>query len=161
VALIDIDYFKAVNDTHGHLVGDMVLRAVSDVLREQLRSYDVAGRFGGEEFVVLLPQTGEAYALSIAERLRAHVAAMSIPVEDGAGSGACVRLTVSIGVAALDATRCEVTDLLAAADAALYCAKQTGRNKTHVATTNAPLAQIVTIARPAPGDMDISDSSLR
>ena len=150
VALIDIDYFKAVNDTHGHLVGDMVLRAVSDVLREQLRSYDVAGRFGGEEFVVLLPQTGEADALSIAERLRAHIAAMTIPVEDG-GSGTCVRLTVSIGVAALDAAGGEVTDLLTAADAALYYAKQTGRNKTHVATTDVPLAQIVPIARPAPG----------
>jgi diguanylate cyclase (GGDEF)-like protein len=161
VALIDIDYFKAVNDTHGHLVGDMVLRAVSDVLREQLRSYDVAGRFGGEEFVVLLPQTGEADALSIAERLRAHIAAMSIPVEDGAGSGAYVRLTVSIGVAALDAAGREVTDLLTAADAALYYAKQTGRNKTHGATTNAPLAQIVSIARPAPGSKDISGSSLR
>jgi predicted signal transduction protein with EAL and GGDEF domain len=72
-----------------------------------------------------------------------------------------VRLTVSIGVAALDAAGGEVTDLLTAADAALYYAKQTGRNKTHGATTNAPLAQIVSIARPAPGSKDISGSSLR
>src|SRR5271157_3434030 len=83
VALIDIDHFKAVNDTHGHLTGDSVLRAVSDVLRDQLRDYDVVGRFGGEEFVVLLPQTVEADALSIAERLRTRVAALSIPVQDG------------------------------------------------------------------------------
>jgi len=148
VALIDIDHFKAVNDTHGHLAGDSVLRAVSDVLRDQLREYDVVGRFGGEEFVVLLPQTDEADALSIAERLRAHVAALSIPVQDGA---AYVRLTISIGVAALDAVGGEVTDLLAAADAALYFAKDAGRNRTHVATSNIPLAQIVPIARSAPG----------
>ena len=150
VALIDIDHFKAVNDTHGHLVGDVVLRAVSDVLREQLRGYDVVGRFGGEEFVVLLPQTGEADALSIAERLRAHVAALSIPVQDGARSEASVRLTISIGVASLDAFGGEVTDLLNAADAALYVAKQAGRNKTHVATTSTPLAQIIPVPRPAP-----------
>jgi diguanylate cyclase (GGDEF)-like protein len=149
VALIDIDHFKAVNDTHGHLVGDMVLRAISDVLREQLRGYDVVGRFGGEEFVVLLPQTGEADALSIAERLRTHIALMSIPLEEGARAEAGVRLTVSIGVTALDAAGGELTDLLAAADAALYYAKQTGRNRTHLAGANVPLAQIVPFARPA------------
>ncbi len=150
VALIDIDHFKAVNDTHGHLVGDSVLRAVSDVLLDQLREYDVVGRFGGEEFVVLLPQTGEADALSIAERLRARVAALSVPVSDGA---ACVRLTISIGVAALDAVGGEVTDLLTAADTALYFAKQAGRNRTHVAASHIPLAQIVPIARSAPGTL--------
>jgi len=150
VALIDIDHFKAVNDTYGHLAGDMALRTVSTVLREQLRGYDVAGRFGGEEFVVLLPQTREADALSIAERLRTHIAAMSIPVEDDAGPGACIRLTVSIGVAALDAASDGVTDLLAAADTALYSAKQNGRNKTHLATANAPLGQIIPVPRPAP-----------
>ena len=148
VALIDIDHFKAVNDTHGHLAGDSVLRAVSDLLRDQLREYDVVGRFGGEEFVVLLPQTDEADALSIAERLRTHVAALSIPVRDGA---AFVQLTISIGVAALDAIGGEVTDLLTAADAALYFAKEAGRNRTQVATPNVPLAQIVPIARSAPG----------
>ena len=147
VALIDIDHFKAVNDTHGHLAGDAALRALSDVLREQLRGYDVVGRFGGEEFVVLLPQTSEADALLIAERLRTHVAAMSIPLTPGASPEACVRLTVSIGVTALDAAGGELTDLLTAADAALYYAKQTGRNKTHVAGASVPLAQIVPHAR--------------
>jgi len=81
VALIDIDHFKAVNDTHGHLVGDVVLRAVTDAIQEHLRSYDRAGRFGGEEFVVLLPQARQADAVNIAERLRKHIAAMVIPVE--------------------------------------------------------------------------------
>jgi diguanylate cyclase (GGDEF)-like protein len=129
VALVDIDHFKAVNDTYGHLVGDMALRAVADAISEQLRSYDVAGRFGGEEFVILLPHAAQEDAMAIAERLRTHIAAMSIPVgEDGARS---ITLTVSVGVAALDGTARELTDLLAAADSALYYAKENGRNKTH------------------------------
>lgn len=129
VALIDIDHFKLVNDTYGHLIGDVVLCAVADAIREHLRSYDVAGRFGGEEFVLLLPQAGEGQALAIADRLRTHIAAMAIPIEDE--DGRCVRLTVSVGIAALDGTARELTDLLAAADSALYFAKENGRNKTH------------------------------
>jgi len=129
VALIDIDHFKAVNDNYGHLVGDIALRAVAGAIKGQLRSYDLAGRFGGEEFVVLLPQTGEADALAIADRLRTHIEAMAIPIEDQKGT--CVRLTVSVGIAALDGTARELTDLLAAADSALYYAKENGRNKTH------------------------------
>jgi diguanylate cyclase (GGDEF)-like protein len=149
VALIDIDHFKAVNDTYGHLAGDIALRAVADALREQLRGYDVAGRFGGEEFALLLPQADEADALGIAERLRAHVAGLPIPLGEGARSDACIRLTVSVGVAALDGPGTELTDLLAAADAALYYAKQTGRNKTHIGTTNASINQIIPGARQA------------
>ena len=168
VALLDLDHFKLVNDTHGHLVGDKALRAISAVLREQMRSYDLAGRFGGEEFALLLPQTREDQALAIAERLRAAVAALSVPVGDsgidsdhgsgidsdsdhGSGSGPAgtrVRVTVSIGVAALDRVGSELATLLAAADAALYQAKQDGRNQTRVATGR-PLAQIVPAARPA------------
>jgi diguanylate cyclase (GGDEF)-like protein len=161
VALIDIDHFKAVNDTYGHLVGDKVLRALSDAFREQLRDYDLAGRFGGEEFVVLLPQTDEADALSIAERLRAHVAGMAVPADDGAAPGTLVSLTVSVGVAALGAAGSEVTDLLTAADAALYYAKQTGRNKTHVAPANISLTQVVPMARQVSAIVDTSDSSSR
>jgi diguanylate cyclase (GGDEF)-like protein len=161
VALIDIDHFKAVNDTYGHLVGDTVLRAFSDELREQLRGYDLTGRFGGEEFVVLLPQTDEADAVTIAERLRIDIAAMAIPVDEDTRSGRRIRLTVSIGVAALGAAGTELTDLLTAADAALYHAKQTGRNKVHAATANIPLAHMVPIARQGSGTMDIPDSSLR
>ncbi|MBV9446081.1 MAG: GGDEF domain-containing protein [Streptosporangiaceae bacterium] len=136
VALVDIDHFKVVNDTYGHLAGDLALRAVSDAIREHLRSYDVAGRFGGEEFVLLLPQADEADALSIAERLRTHIASMPIPIDAPTGgrstpAGTCVRLTVSVGIAALDGTARELTDLLAAADSALYYAKENGRNKTH------------------------------
>jgi diguanylate cyclase (GGDEF)-like protein len=161
VALIDIDHFKAVNDTYGHLVGDKVLRALSDAFREQLRDYDLAGRFGGEEFVVLLPQTDEADALSIAERLRAHVAGMSVPADEGAGPGTFVSLTISVGVAALGAAGSEVTELLAAADAALYYAKQTGRNRIHVAPANLSLTQVVPMARQVSTIIDTSESSSR
>jgi len=131
LALLDIDHFKSVNDTYGHLVGDKVLRAVADALTAQLRSYDRAGRFGGEEFVLLLPQTGEEDARRIAERLRNHVANMAVPIDDSE-TPECVSLTVSIGVSSTEGATCELTDLLAAADAALYYAKQNGRNLTHV-----------------------------
>jgi diguanylate cyclase (GGDEF)-like protein len=140
IALLDIDHFKVVNDTYGHLVGDKVLREISDVLRSHLRGYDVPGRFGGEEFVLLLPQAREVEAIAVAERLRAHIAAMSIPVDDADPSGPCVTLTISVGVASLDGVRRELPDMLAAADAALYYAKETGRNKTHVITATAQVS---------------------
>jgi diguanylate cyclase (GGDEF)-like protein len=131
LALIDIDHFKSVNDTHGHLVGDRVLRALSNAMISQLRDYDRAGRFGGEEFVILLPQTSETDAHRIAERLRKYVAGLAVPVDE-TDNPDCVHLTISIGVAAMDAGCRELTDLLAAADAALYYAKRTGLNRTHV-----------------------------
>jgi diguanylate cyclase (GGDEF)-like protein len=137
VALVDIDHFKLVNDTYGHLVGDRVLRAVTDALRGQLRGYDLAGRFGGEEFIILLPQANETAARNVAERLRTHVAAMAIPIDDERDCLTFVRLTISVGVAALDGVSRELTDLMAAADAAMYYAKETGRNKTHVITASA------------------------
>jgi diguanylate cyclase (GGDEF)-like protein len=132
VALVDIDHFKLVNDTYGHLVGDRVLRAVTDALRGQLRGYDLAGRFGGEEFVILLPQAREHEARKVAERLRTHIAGLEIPIDDEPDCLTFVRLTISVGVAALDGVARELTDLMAAADAALYYAKETGRNRTHV-----------------------------
>lgn len=137
LALVDIDHFKMVNDTYGHLVGDRVLRAVVDALRGQLRGYDLAGRFGGEEFVILLPQAREMDALNVAERLRKHIAGLEIPIDDEPDCLTFVRLTISVGVAALDGEARELTDLMAAADAALYYAKETGRNKTHVISATA------------------------
>jgi diguanylate cyclase (GGDEF)-like protein len=137
LALVDIDHFKLVNDTHGHLVGDKALRAVTDGLRSQLRGYDLAGRFGGEEFAILLPHAREVDALNVAERLRVHIAGLSIPVRDNDESGPFVKVTISVGVAALDGVSRELNDIIAAADAALYHAKETGRNKTHVVTTTA------------------------
>src|SRR5580693_5495926 len=138
LALVDIDHFKLVNDTYGHLVGDKALRAVTDGLRGQLRAYDLAGRFGGEEFAILLPHAREVDAHNVAERLRVHIAGLSIPVRDDDESGPSVRVTISVGVAALDGASRELTDMLAAADSALYHAKETGRNKTHMVTANAP-----------------------
>jgi diguanylate cyclase (GGDEF)-like protein len=139
LALIDIDHFKSVNDTYGHLAGDKAIRAVTDALRTQLRAYDLAGRFGGEEFVILLPHAREMDAINVAERLRAHIAGMTIPVGDDAESGPSIKLTISVGVAALDAASHELTDMLAAADAALYYAKETGRNRTHAVSAPASL----------------------
>ena len=134
LALVDIDHFKSVNDTYGHLAGDRVLRAVSEALTSHLRDYDRAGRFGGEEFVLLLAQTGESDACRIAERLRTNIAGMAVPIDDRPDAP-CVQLTISIGVTAMERdTKRELTDLLAAADSALYHAKQNGRNKVAVAT---------------------------
>lgn len=154
VALIDLDLFKRVNDTHGHLAGDVVLRAVTDAISDQLRSYDLAGRFGGEEFIVLLPNASQTDAFRVAERLRTHVAALAIPVTSD-GADRIVSVTVSIGVAALDGSRHELTNLVAAADAALYRAKHEGRNRTRVnpvspaAGTQISLAPSVPQPRPS------------
>jgi diguanylate cyclase (GGDEF)-like protein len=128
VAMLDLDHFKVVNDTHGHLTGDLALAAVADALRSGLRDYDVAGRFGGEEFAILLPQTDHGEAIHIAERLREQVAALTIPVRGDSAEGHPLRLTVSIGIAALNGSRRDLDDLLAAADHALYQAKESGRN---------------------------------
>jgi len=129
VAMMDIDHFKAVNDTYGHLAGDAVLAGISAALRGLLRDYDIVGRFGGEEFAILLPHTTAAEARDIAERLRARLAKIITPVTAGAES-VPLRITVSIGVAALEEARRDLDELLAAADSALYQAKQSGRNRT-------------------------------
>jgi diguanylate cyclase (GGDEF)-like protein len=129
VALVDIDHFKLVNDTHGHLVGDRVLKAIAEALTGQSRDYDRAGRFGGEEFVLLLAQTAERDACKIAQRLRGFIADLDIPVDDRPDA-TTVSVTISIGVTAMArGERYELTDLLAAADSAMYAAKQAGRNQ--------------------------------
>jgi diguanylate cyclase (GGDEF)-like protein len=141
VALIDIDHFKAVNDSFGHLAGDKALRAVARTLTIFLREYDLVGRFGGEEFALLLPQAKAVDAHRIAERIRAHISAMPISVHDDPNAEP-VRLSISIGVAALgvswdSGTGGQLTDLLAAADGALYQAKQNGRDQVCVITESA------------------------
>jgi diguanylate cyclase (GGDEF)-like protein len=136
VALVDIDHFKTVNDTYGHLVGDRALKEIGDAFKLLLRDYDLVGRFGGEEFVLLLPQTREHDAYRIAERIRTYIA--GAPIRAAAEPGADpVRVTVSIGMAALDSYRRDLTELLAAADGALYRAKQAGRNQVHMVTSDA------------------------
>lgn len=131
VLLADLDHFKRVNDTWGHLAGDAVLAAVAGEFAGNLRTYDVAGRFGGEEFVVLLPATGPDRARTVAERLRTSIAGLQVVVPAGPGSGRGTladRVTVSIGIAALPAQAKDLTGLLARADMALYAAKQAGRD---------------------------------
>lgn len=129
LALVDIDHFKRVNDTYGHLVGDRVLKAIAEALTGQSRDYDRAGRFGGEEFVLLLAQTGQHDACNIAERLRGYIAALAIPIDDRPDAPT-VGVTISVGVTALSRGEAyELTDLLAAADSAMYAAKQAGRNQ--------------------------------
>jgi diguanylate cyclase (GGDEF)-like protein len=141
VALIDIDHFKVVNDSFGHLAGDRALRTVARALPIFLREYDLVGRFGGEEFALLLPQAKARDAFRIAERIRAHIGNMPITVSDDAGAEP-VRLSISIGVAALGAqwdtsSGTQLTELLAAADGALYQAKRDGRDQVCVVTENA------------------------
>jgi len=136
VALIDIDYFKAVNDNYGHLAGDEALGAIGRALQLLVREYDLVGRFGGDEFSLLLPQTDEAGARNIANRIRAQVADLHIDAS-GAPDAEPIRLTVSIGVAALSGAGEHLTELLAAADAALYRAKGAGRNQVCMASNAA------------------------
>ena len=138
LVLIDVDHFKMVNDLHGHLAGDKALRAIAHVFRIFLRDYDLAGRFGGEEFAVLLPQTSAADARHIAERVRLHIAETPISISDDPAAEP-VQITVSMGVAALGqtwerTTGSQLTDLLAGADRALYQAKNAGRNHVVMVT---------------------------
>jgi diguanylate cyclase (GGDEF)-like protein len=142
VALLDLDRFKLINDTYGHLTGDQVLKEVSRTIGAVLRPYDLAGRFGGEEFAVLLPQTRAPDAFRIAERIRASVADLAI-IAPGASGGERLTITVSIGVAALDkGDRREFAELLAAADAALYRAKGSGRDQVQMLSTTRGLSAI-------------------
>lgn len=122
VAIIDIDNFKQLNDTYGHIPGDNYLRHLSDMLHEELRLTDTAGRYGGEEFVVLMPDTEEAGAVVCMERFRRRV-----EMENNWPIADC-RLTVSVGVAQLQANQ-KLELLLREADAALYAAKEAGRNR--------------------------------
>ncbi|HEY1619749.1 MAG TPA: GGDEF domain-containing protein [Streptosporangiaceae bacterium] len=127
VAIADIDFFKRVNDEWGHLAGDAVLAAVARAISALLRDEDITGRFGGEEFTVLLPRTSPAEALRIAERLCAKIALIAMPI--GVPGGPPLRITISIGLAVLGPGRRDLDDLLAAADHALYEAKEGGRNQ--------------------------------
>jgi diguanylate cyclase (GGDEF)-like protein len=138
--LLDVDHFKSVNDTWGHLVGDEVLAEVAVSLRGGVRPGDLVGRLGGEEFGVLLPDTGVVEAAAVAERLRAQVAGHEVPVPGGGwraaatppGTRTSPRVTVSVGVASTAEAGYVVDDLLASADAALYRAKAGGRDRVEV-----------------------------
>ncbi len=123
--MIDIDHFKSINDTYGHPAGDAVLVKVAEILQENARQYDEVGRYGGEEFAVLLPSTTLASAVKVAERQRSKIADTEIDVD-----GNIIRVTASFGVACYPSHNIRnINELLKAADAALYEAKQSGPNR--------------------------------
>jgi diguanylate cyclase (GGDEF)-like protein len=138
VLMVDLDHFKLINDTWGHPAGDDMLVAVADVLRAETRPSDIVGRFGGEEFVVLLPDTDRAAATAAAERIRARIAGLNVISTDKRGGPAVIaNRTTSIGVASRPENAEALTDLLLAADAAVYLAKDAGRDQVRLASSGA------------------------
>ncbi len=125
VLVLDIDYFKAINDTHGHDAGDDVLREFSFRIKKSIRGIDLACRYGGEEFVVIMPETDLTVATMVAERLRRRIATEPFPIQDGSNS---IEVTISIGISALGKDDA-AANILKRADAALYRAKRDGRNR--------------------------------
>jgi diguanylate cyclase (GGDEF)-like protein len=126
-AFIDADKFKSINDTFGHPAGDAVLRGLGPAIAKALRSTDLLGRYGGEELVLLLPNTTLEQSVPVLERLRQEIAAMEIAELKGR------QVTASIGAAQMGEGDRTIADLLARADAALYRAKESGRNRVELA----------------------------
>lgn len=123
--MFDVDHFKAINDSHGHEMGDLVLQKLAEITRGTLRAVDLVGRWGGEEFVVLLPETDASRAAEVAERLRSNIEAMNIT-----GADPVIRVTISVGYATLARNVPDINALIKRADEALYQAKESGRNRT-------------------------------
>ncbi len=137
VLVIDLDHFKDVNDHHGHIAGDLVLVAVADALRAEVRDQDLVGRFGGEEFVVLLAGVDGTVGddvLAIAERMRARIASLRVEIPTPDGPLTVAGLTASLGAAVHPGHGDELTALMQAADTALYAAKRAGRNTVRLAS---------------------------
>jgi diguanylate cyclase (GGDEF)-like protein len=130
VLMIDLDFFKKINDTFGHLAGDHMLIALADLLKRETRAQDLVGRFGGEEFVVLLAGASEAEAIVAAERIRRLISEMVVHSQTNEGKPVMiVDRSASIGVAAYPGSGSTLDEVLASADAAVYAAKRTGRNR--------------------------------
>jgi len=134
VVFLDLDHFKQVNDSHGHLAGSRLLWLVGDLLRSHLRLIDTAFRYGGDEFVLVLPQTSKEQARQVVERLRAMVAERSFVADEGVEA----RVTASFGIATFPEDGDTKKDLFARADEAMYAAKSGGRNAVRLSTPSAP-----------------------
>ena len=130
--LLDIDHFKNVNDDHGHPAGDLVLKGIGEILKKTVRNADMAARYGGEEVTILLPHTLAEDAVIFAERIRRTIEGHRFLGDGSASSGAPLRCTVSIGIAAMTRECANAGQLLQMADTAMYRAKQDGRNRTVV-----------------------------
>jgi two-component system chemotaxis response regulator CheY len=131
LVMLDLDYLKPINDTFGHALGDAALRAVAQTLTQSLRQYDAAGRWGGDEFLVVLPGTGLAEAVVAAERVHRQIRAARVPLPGGEAGGLGLPLGASLGVAgvtAAEAAGLRLDELVRRADEALYAAKANGRN---------------------------------
>jgi diguanylate cyclase (GGDEF)-like protein len=129
IAMVDLDHFKRVNDTYGHIAGDVVLREVAKRITSSVRSYDAVGRYGGEEFLIVLPGRDEQAVLSAAERIRSHICSKTVTIPEE-----IVSVTVSLGVTVGDlAAQMDMESLIQVADTALYKAKANGRNRVEFA----------------------------
>lgn len=137
LAMLDIDFFKEVNDTYGHLAGDKTLQLFSKLFREQTRVHDSIGRFGGDEFIILLPQTSVDKAGIVMEKIRQKVQANTIMYD-----GDKIKVTISVGVGEIDLPAETIKNLIARVDAALYRAKESGRNRVMTAAIDkAPIEE--------------------
>jgi diguanylate cyclase (GGDEF)-like protein len=137
VAMVDIDHFKKINDKYGHPAGDAILREIADRLRGSLRTYDTLGRYGGEEFLAVLPSASQNDGMVVASRMLEAVRATPVT-----WNGEAISVTVSIGVAALRTDE-DPAHTISRADEALYAAKNAGRNRIHASMDDAPLRLVV------------------
>ncbi len=156
--VLDVDHFKKVNDLHGHAAGDAVLVAVAEVAREAIRSYDLLGRIGGEEFLIVCPQTDDTGTAVVAERVRSAIQELTLEYDAGSTPGGGpggerhiipIRVTVSLGVAGRRDDHASIEELLAEADAMLYRSKASGRNQTWMSTGPDRGVPVVAVAQPA------------
>jgi two-component system, cell cycle response regulator len=143
IMMADVDHFKQINDSFGHQIGDVVLREVARRMVASVRNYDYVGRYGGEEFLIVLAECAASDLAATAERMRAYVAGKAIETDAGA-----IPVTLSIGLVASGADFLKGEELLRAADNALYSAKSNGRNRVERASNLSQISQVLAGAAP-------------